>query len=156
MELHEQTMENNSAAAGSAANAAGSDAERCRSLQDNSVSGNYANRAEVQAVIREFVNRMKESDEFCSYREAASELALYPIWKSRVQELRKKNYQLQNSGKETDLYVALERLQEEYKDIYSNAVTANFLNAEVAVCRIIQQLNEELIDSLDFESVLDP
>lgn len=156
MELHEQRTKNNTASDGSAANSAGSGEESCRPGQDDFDSGRYANRAEVQAVIREFVSKMKESDEFCLYRETAAELALYPIWKSRVQELRKKNYQLQNSGETPDLYVALERLQEEYKDIYSNAVTANFLNAEVAVCRIIQQLNEELIDSLDFESVLDP
>ena len=47
-----------------------------------------------------------------------------------------------------------DRLEQEYADVYKDPLLREYLAAEVAVCRIIQQVNKELIGCLDFEAIL--
>ena len=46
------------------------------------------------------------------------------------------------------------RLEQEYADVYKDPLLGEYLVAEVAVCRIIQQINKELLGCLDFEAIL--
>ena len=46
------------------------------------------------------------------------------------------------------------RLEQEYADVYKDPLLGEYLAAEVAVCRIIQQINKELLGCLDFEAIL--
>lgn len=47
-----------------------------------------------------------------------------------------------------------DRLEQEYADVYKDPLLGEYLAAEVAVCRIIQQINKELLGCLDFEAIL--
>lgn len=47
-----------------------------------------------------------------------------------------------------------DRLEQEYAGVYKDPLLREYLAAEVAVCRIIQQVNKELIGCLDFEAIL--
>ena len=67
---------------------------------------------------------------------------------------RRKNYFLQNSREQLDLFTEEDRLEQEYADVYEDPLLGEYLAAEVAVCRIIQQVNKELIGCLDFEAIL--
>ena len=67
---------------------------------------------------------------------------------------RRKNYFLQNSREQLDLFTEEDRLEQEYADVYKDPLLREYLAAEVAVCRIIQQVNKELIGCLDFEAIL--
>ena len=53
-----------------------------------------------------------------------------------------------------DLFTEEDRLEQEYADVYKDPLLREYLAAEVAVCRIIQQVNKELIGCLDFEAIL--
>ena len=53
-----------------------------------------------------------------------------------------------------DLFTEEDRLEQEYADVYKDPLLGEYLAAEVAVCRIIQQVNKELIGCLDFEAIL--
>ena len=53
-----------------------------------------------------------------------------------------------------DLFTEEDRLEQEYADVYKDPLLGEYLAEEVAVCRIIQQVNKELIGCLDFEAIL--
>ena len=109
---------------------------------------------EVRKSLDALKAALQECDAFKRYQTARVEIRKYPEKERRLHELRKKNYILQNSKEQIDLFVEAERLEQEYADVYKDPMLSEYLEAEVAVCRIVQQVTHELIDCLDFEAVL--
>ena len=108
--------------------------------------------------VRESLDRLKESfiscDAVVRYQKICREIREYPEKEQRLHEFRRKNYILQNTKEPVDLYVEVDRLKQEYADLFRDPMLNEYLAAEVAVCRVIQQINRELIEILDFEAVL--
>lgn len=108
--------------------------------------------------IKESLDNLRDtilnSDAFQRYDKIRTEVKLYPEKEKRLYELRRKNYVLQNSKEKVDMYMEVSRLEQEYSDVYKDPLLNEYLAAEVAVCRIIQQVNREIIESLEFEAVL--
>ncbi|MCD8324053.1 MAG: YlbF family regulator [Clostridiales bacterium] len=109
---------------------------------------------EIKESLDEFIRVLQKSDAFCRYQDAHRRVQEYPEKFHRLQEFRKKNYLMQNSGGTADLLAESERLMKEYEDLYVDPVVREFMDAEVAVCRIIQVVNYELVTCLEFEDVL--
>lgn len=110
--------------------------------------------SETKNNIENLVHALEDCDEFRRYRRIRRQMHDYPEKEKRLNEFRMKNYQLQNAAEQIDLFSESDRLMQDYGDLYGDPVTREFLAAEVAVCRIVQNVNRELIESLEFESVL--
>lgn len=108
----------------------------------------------VKKSLDDLIVSLENCDDFKRYKEASSQVRMHPEKEQRLHELRKRNYLLQNSREPVDLFAETERLEREYADVYQDPLLQEFLSAEVAVCRIVQQVNRAMIDSLDFENVL--
>lgn len=108
----------------------------------------------VKKSLENLVTALESCDEYKRYKAACTQVRLHPEKERRLQEFRKKNYLLQNSCGPVDRYTESDRLETEYADVYRDPLLQEFLNAEVAVCRIVQEVNRELINCLDFEPVL--
>jgi cell fate (sporulation/competence/biofilm development) regulator YlbF (YheA/YmcA/DUF963 family) len=106
---------------------------------------------EVRTQLDELKKELQTSEAVVRYHNARTALEQYPEKNSRVQEFRKKNFRLQTSKENIDLFAELEQLEREYEDVYRDPVTAEYLASEVAVCRILQQIGEELVKCLDFD-----
>ena len=109
---------------------------------------------ELKTSIEELKQSLLESEAFERYEELPEEVHNYPEKEYRLHECRRKNYFLQNSREQLDLFTEEDRLEQEYADVYKDPLLGEYLAAEVAVCRIIQQVNKELIGCLDFEAIL--
>lgn len=109
---------------------------------------------ELKTSIEELKRSLLESEAFLRYQKIREEVHHYPEKEHRLHEFRRKNYFLQNSKEQIDLFTEADRLEQEYADVYKDPLLEEFLAAEVAVCRIIQQVNQELIGCLDFEAIL--
>ena len=109
---------------------------------------------ELKTSIEELKKSLLESEAFLRYQKIRAEVHNYPEKENRLHEFRRKNYFLQNSREQLDLFTEEDRLEQEYADVYKDPLLGEYLAAEVAVCRIIQQVNKELIGCLDFEAIL--
>lgn len=109
---------------------------------------------ELKTSIEELKQSLLESEAFVRYQKVRAEVHNYPEKEYRLHELRRKKYFLQNSREQLDLFTEEDRLEQEYADVYKDPLLREYLAAEVAVCRIIQQVNKELIGCLDFEAIL--
>ena len=65
--------------------------------------------------------------------------------------ISRKNYLLQNSDGNVDLYDATDKMEQEYREFRKNPLVAEYLAAENAFCRVVQKVNWTLIEELDFE-----
>lgn len=109
---------------------------------------------ELKTSIEELKQSLLESEAFLRYQKVRAEVHNYPEKEYRFHEFRRKNYFLQNSKEQLDLFTEEDWLEQEYADVYKDPLLGEYLAAEVAVCRIIQQVNKELIGCLDFEAIL--
>ncbi len=104
----------------------------------------------VQEVTKELITAIEESPEYIRYQKAKAEINKYPILKAKADEFRKCNYELQNSHK--DIFEEADKLQQEYAEVIDNSFVREYLTAEHAFCRVLQQINWQMIETLDFEA----
>lgn len=95
-----------------------------------------------------------ECDDVKKYKRLNEQIRAIPEKKNRLMEFRRKNFLLQNAKEGIDVFTETVRLKKEYEDLFRDPLTADFLAAEVAVCRIVQLVTREIISCLDFEPVL--
>ncbi len=108
----------------------------------------------IKESLEGMIEVIKESEEFHRYRDSREKVREYPKKEKRLMEFRKKNYLLQNSDRSIDLFAESDRLMNEYQDLYQDPVVREFMDAEVAVCKIVQTVTRKLITSLEFDDVL--
>ena len=94
---------------------------------------------------------IKDSDVYKNYQYCKDKLRQKPEKLQQLMEFRKKNYLLQNSQATVDLYEETDRMENEYREFRKNPMVSEYLAAENALCKIVQQINWTLIEGLEFE-----
>ena len=97
-----------------------------------------------------YIAAIKSSDIYKEYRSALEELKKDPALKRRVDDFRKRNYNFQQS-EEVDL-AEYDQFRSEVVGFRAAEPRADaFFDAEIALCRLIQDNNFRIVDALDFE-----
>ena len=78
----------------------------------------------------------------------------YPGLQEEINEYRRKNYLLQKSDDE-ELFDRIDEFEREYEQLRENPVVEEYLQAELAVCRMIQEINMQIADAIDLDIYLD-
>lgn len=100
--------------------------------------------------VKNLVDTIKNTDEYKEFQFQKDKIAQFPELKARINEFRKKNYELQNSGQSANLMEDAERLQMENADLFENPLSADFLQAELDFCRMMQDVNACITDGIEF------
>lgn len=107
----------------------------------------------IQEVTAELITAVKDSEEYSNYAKLKEDMTKYPLLKEKVDEFRKKNYELQNSL--TDIFEEADKLLQEYEEILVHPIVKGYLDSENALCRVLQQINWQMIEALEFEADLE-
>lgn len=110
----------------------------------NNMSENIINSSRQ---LNELIRESEEYQKFCLYKK---ELSQIPELFERVQEFRKRNFVLQI---EADTYdkEAASRLSDEFRGVLENPLVASYLNAELAFCKMSQNIFKEVCDGIELE-----
>ena len=95
------------------------------------------------------IEELKNSDSFKKYEYCKEEIEKDPELKKKLNEFRMKNYKLQNSSEQIDLYDISDKITDEYARMRDNPIVAGFLENELALCKTIQHINNRLVEVLD-------
>ena len=79
---------------------------------------------DLNTSIEELKLALQNSDAFCRYQKIREEVHHYPEKEHRLHEFRRKNYFLQNSKDQIDLFTEADRLEQEGKPIGTNRNTS--------------------------------
>lgn len=104
----------------------------------------------VKAVDR-LVEEIKQSDTYVEYDFQRDKLKKQPELFAKVKEYRQRNFDLQNSEQGDDLFEKIDAFEREYEDFLAIPLVADFLEAELAFCRMMQEVNMRMTAELDFE-----
>ena len=87
------------------------------------------------------ISAIKNGSAYRQYCAALEEIKKTPGLKEQVDELRRLNYQIQNESNNINLDTTLEKLDEKMEKLCRIVEVNQFLDAEMALCRQLQEIS---------------
>ena len=106
---------------------------------------------EILEEARRFADQIVASDTYNEYQHQMEKIKKQPALYEKVNEFRQRSFDLQNAPESDDLFERLEAFEEEYERFRENPIVTDFLTAELAVCRMMQDIYRVLAEQMDFD-----
>ena len=103
----------------------------------------------MERALDAYIQEILSSPEYKEYARMRDKVKLYPDLKAQIDEFRTRNFELQIS--KDAAFEKLEELEREYDDFRDIPMVAEFLAAELAFCRMMQQNNNIIMNAIRFE-----
>lgn len=94
----------------------------------------------IEEKIDSLLDAVKNSREYLEYKKQEELLDQDPDLKARVFQFRSNNFRLQNEADRGDLFQVAEQLSRESKELRRNPQVNAYLDAELALCRLMQKI----------------
>ena len=106
---------------------------------------------EIRSAAKKYAGEIMETDVYRKYCYEKERIKKQPDLYAKVNEYRERTFELQNAMNDEDLFDKMDAYEKEYEKFRENPVVEGFLQAELAFCRMMQELNEIVMFHLDFE-----
>ena len=106
---------------------------------------------EVQEALEQLAQAVKESEVYREYRRQSERVDNTGDMREKIDEYRVRNFELQNSVQTEDLLDKLDDFEREYEKFREDPLVEEFLDAELAFCRMMQEIDVKLAEAMDFE-----
>lgn len=103
----------------------------------------------MEQSLQAYIEKLLKSKEYQKYVEQKERVKQYPDLKKQIDEFRRRNFEMQNS--EDLVFEKIEFFEKEFEDFRDNPLVADFLEAELAFCRMMQRHYGEVMRAIDFE-----
>lgn len=103
----------------------------------------------IDSAVERLVFVIKESETYREYTTQLEKVKQQPGLKEQIDEFRTRNYMLQTSGEAA--FDKIEQLEREYEDFRENPLVSDFLAAELAFCRMMQNISIQVTEAMHFE-----
>ena len=103
----------------------------------------------LDQAVENLIAAIKESDAYEKYLSALAVVKQQPGLKQQIDEFRRENYVMQNTGDMA--FERMEQFEQANSDFREDPLVSDFLAAELALCRQIQQINFNITEALNFE-----
>lgn len=105
----------------------------------------------VNDAMGNLILAIKESPEYGEYLVQLDKVKQCPGLKEQIDEFRTRNYLLQMQTNEASAFEQLDQFEKEFEDFRENPLVSDFLAAELALCRMVQEINRQIAEALQFE-----
>ncbi len=106
---------------------------------------------EIIEAARDFADKIMTSDIYKNYFYQREKIKKQPELYEKVNEFRQRNFDLQNETDSEELLDRMEAFEREYEKFREDPLVDDFLQAELAFCRMMQEVYMILADEVDFE-----
>lgn len=103
----------------------------------------------MDQALQAYIDKLLESTEYREYVKQKERVLQVPGLKAQIDEFRTRNYQMQTS---TDMvFEKIDAFEREFADFRENPLVNDFLAAELAFCRMMQEHYSKVLDAVDFD-----
>lgn len=102
----------------------------------------------IKDKVEELIAAIQESAEYQNFQAAGERVKDIDGLEDKVREFCWKNYELQKSNAE-DLYEKVEAFEEQYRGFRENPIVSEYLEYELRMCRLLQEINTRITSSVD-------
>ncbi|MCR5119811.1 MAG: YlbF family regulator [Lachnospiraceae bacterium] len=106
---------------------------------------------EVDNEIFQLIEAVKHSKTYINYDRARVTLKSDPELMERVNKYREENFKLQNSVDDGTLHDRIDKFYNDNMELSEEPRVRAFLNAELALCRMLQAISEGVVEGINFE-----
>ncbi len=106
---------------------------------------------EVDNELFVLIEAVRHSETYKQYGRKLTALKSDPELKKRVDEYRAENYRLQNSPDDGTLEERIEAFEQANMELTEETRAREFLEAELALCRMLQEIVDRVVSGIDFE-----
>lgn len=94
---------------------------------------------------------IRNTDVYREYERQKEKVSRIPELKAQIDEYRIRNFEMQSMTDDGELFHKIEDFEREYEKFRENPLVADFLDAELALCRMVQTINMRVTEALDFD-----
>ncbi len=107
--------------------------------------------SEIMEAAKKFAAIIQETDTYKEYYNQRERVKKQPELYDKINEYRQRNFDLQQESDSEDLFERMEAFDQEYAKFRENPLVDDFLRAELAFCRMMQDVEILLAAEIDFE-----
>ena len=104
----------------------------------------------VETALEELIAAVIASEEYREY-DRQKQIMKQPELKAQIDRFRQENFELQNSVQADELFDRTDEFSRRLEEFRKNPLVDEFLNAELDFCRMIQEINGKIVESVNFE-----
>jgi len=105
---------------------------------------------EIDTQIGCLAKSIRETDIYRTYRDQIEKIDKVPGLMERINDFRQKNLALQSTTPSEDMLDKVEAFRKEYEHFREEPLVEDFLQAELEVCRMMQDIQVKLTEAIDF------
>lgn len=106
---------------------------------------------ELNVAVEKLIDTIKDTEVYAEYERQKEKVNRIPDLKSQIDTYRIRNFEIQNLSNDDDVFRKIEDFEREYESFRENPIVSDFLAAELALCRMMQEINIRLTAALDFD-----
>ena len=91
-----------------------------------------------------FVEKIRQTKVCQEYFVQKERVNQYPDLNQRIDDYRKTNYRIQNEMDSDALFDEIDRFEREYEEFRKDPIVSDFLAAELAFCRMCQEITDKI------------
>lgn len=103
----------------------------------------------VDEAVRRLIDEILLSDIYREYDAQRKKVNQFPELKAQIDEYRSRYFEVQRSG--SNVLEKIDEFEREYSALREDPLVIGFLKAELAFCRMIQDINSRIVDATHFE-----
>ena len=107
--------------------------------------------SEIKECIDELLVAVRGSEEYQDFVKYRDLLKENPELMDRVNTFRGNNFRLQNEANRDELFRAMEQLNRESRELRRDPLVNAFLDAELALCKLMQKICKTLTEGIDLD-----
>ena len=107
-------------------------------------------KSDMEKATSKYIAALQKSDEYCKYAEIKAKVQEEASLWQQLCDYRRRRYESQNLSTE-ELFDRVDAFERDYREWKKNPLVTEFLDAELAFCRMMQEANMQIMDAMDFE-----
>ena len=105
----------------------------------------------IDIKVKELTNAIVESKEYKDYIRNLEIMKKDPELYARVCEFRRRNFELQNTEVDENIYDGVMQFQNENSSIRKIDSVNDFLKSELCICRMLREVNRSIMNEIDLD-----
>lgn len=103
----------------------------------------------IDEALKQLIDRILHSKIYQEYDRQRIRAKEDPELKAQIDEYRRRNYELQTNA--DTAFEQIDWFEKEYAGFRDNPIVSDFLAAELAFCRMMQDIHIRMTEAMDFE-----
>ncbi len=101
--------------------------------------------------VRMLLGIIYDTSIYQEYRRQEEQLRLDPQLYQRVNSFRERNFRLQNSVADGGVFQVADSIYHEVRELRKNPQVNAYLDAELALCKMMQRIARSMVDGIEFD-----